>query len=123
MKKFLSAALVLSAFAATQAHAQVAYDESRIRQYDQQTQVTGSAGSYLIFTVTGLGTDVVSAPFMCGTINQLKSSRLAWEVVTHSGGQISIRFAVPNVQRAWDGATVAVQRSGCDVDRDRIRIY
>lgn len=45
------------------------------------------------------------------------------DVVYHSGGQTSVRVGVPNAQGAWDGATVAVQRGGCDVDRDRIRIW
>lgn len=70
MKKLLSAALVLAAFVATQAHAQVAYDESRIRQSDQQTQVTGPAGGYLFFTISGYLTDSVSSPFFNGSLGQ-----------------------------------------------------
>ncbi len=115
--------MVFSAFVATHAHAQVAYDELRIRQSDQQTQVTGPAGGYLFFTISGYPTDSVSSPFFSGSLGQLINSPYRWDVVYGSGGQISVRLMVPNAQRAWDGATVAVQRSGIDVDRDRIRIW
>lgn len=123
MKKFLSAAVVLAAFAATHAQAQVAYDESRIRQSDQQAQVTGFAGGYLIFTISGYLTDAVSSPFFNGSLGQLINTSYRWDVVYHSGGQVSVRLGVPNAQRGWDNATVAVMRGGADVDRDRIRVW
>ena len=46
--------------ASSAAHAQVQYDETRIRQSAQITQVTGPAGGYLFFTISGYLSDAVA---------------------------------------------------------------
>ncbi len=114
--------LVLAAFAAVacsaaSAHAQ--YDESRIRQDGQQTQVVGYAGYLTFFTITGLGTDYIVTPFYCG---QLRYAPFVYQTVPTSGGQTSYRFCV-TAQRAWDQCIIELWRGSSLIDGDRVRVY
>lgn len=99
----------------------VCADETRIRQADQNREVdNGAPGCPLLFTATGYLNDQFCSPFANGTIAQLCTNPYVYDVVHHSGGQTSIRFCVPNPNRAWNQSTVWVQRGSTVIDRDRV---
>jgi len=117
IKGFALAAFAVIGLSAASAHAQ--YDESRIRQDSQQTQVEGYNGYATFFTITGLGTDYIVTPFYCG---QLRNAPFVYQRVPTSGGQTSYRFCV-TARRAWDQCIIELWRGSSFIDGDRVRVY
>lgn len=95
------------------------YDESRIRQADQQTQVIGYNGQHMYFTITGYATDTIVTPFYSGPLG---SAPCVIDRVLHSGGQTSYRFRV-TANRGWDQMIIYLLRGGATIDADRVRVF
>lgn len=122
-KTLLASAIALIGLGASQAHAQ--YDETRIRQSDQQTRVTAPSWGYFFFTASGHRGDRVVAPFINATIEEIRLNPArygVYEVVLHSGGQYSVRFCI-RANAAWNQGLVCIFRGSTLIDADRIVVY
>lgn len=96
------------------------YDETRIRQASQNSTVQGSPWQLMHFTVTGYANDRVTSMFLNGTLASLASSPYVRDIVQHSGGQTSLRFAIP-ANPGWSGSTINLLTShNFLIDSDRV---
>jgi len=95
------------------------YDESRIRQWDQQTQVVGTNNSALFFTISGYSNDWINTPFYSGTLGRAPG---VYEALKNSDGQTSYRFCV-TAKSSWNGRIIELYRGTTLIDGDRVRIY
>ena len=114
-------AMVAAALCGLTGAANAQYDETRIRQWDQNTRVC-AWGGWMDFTVSGFAGDRVQGPFVNATIGQIAANPGAYgvhQVVFHSGGQFSVRFSIP-AKRAWNQQVLCVLRNGTLIDGDRI---
>lgn len=94
------------------------YDETRIRQDGQNTQVIGTSGCNMFFTITGYSSDYIYTPFYCGPLG---NAPFVYQTVNNSGGQTSYRFCI-TAQRSWDQSIIELWRGACFIDGDRVRV-
>jgi hypothetical protein len=116
MKSLLAASILGLSLCVSAAQAQ--YDETRIRQSDQNTRVVGYNGSWTPYTISGVASDYIVTPFYCGPLG---SAPFIVERIPNSGGQTSFRFCVPFFY-SWDGCIIEVWRGGRLIDGDRVRV-
>ena len=120
-----SLAICASLLLATPTRAQS--DETAIRQTSQISVLEMANGINAYYTVTvRTSSDCVIWRNSAGTVLRVEfASQLrarAWQVVTHSSGNVSFRLTDLG-QRSYNGGTIELVSRGVVVDRDRIRVY
>lgn len=123
MKRLVRNILLLAGLGSVGAPLAAQYDESAIRQTDQISVVQYRALQYYYYTVTVRTWDdliIESSPagYSCYSASQLRNS--AYQVVTHSSGNISLRFCRLGNPLA-NGGTITLKSRGVVIDSDRLR--
>lgn len=115
-KLIIVAGLTALASLSSTASAQVRQDELAIRSAASNTQVFGTAGQSMVFTISGAPNDTIETPFYSG---RLGSAPNVVQVIQNSGGNCSFRFSVPFTP-SWNGSVIRVFRNGQFIDGDRV---
>ncbi|MCP5064943.1 MAG: hypothetical protein GY946_00125 [bacterium] len=127
MRHASSILITLTLLLCSSIQAQCGFDETRIRCRTGNQVVTGPIWGEIRFTCTGYLDDEVlifnnwGISVVQGTIRSLRSNPSVRAVVTHSGGQTSLRFSFwfrPDL----NNGNVYIQRNGTCVDQDHIKL-
>jgi hypothetical protein len=114
--KLRNTLVALASLACLTAAANAQQNESAIRTAASNSDVIVSAGQPMVFTASGLPTDIIETPFYTGRLDR---APYVTQVILNSGGNCSFRFCAP-FNPAWNGTVVRLTSNGRFIDGDRV---